>query len=110
MARYDAYVNATFNVYVRKAGAWTQIGQVTGVFYGSKTNNAASAAYGKTSFSNIQLGTGIEAFGITLASVDGGTVSSYRLDSVSWTASGAPSGVRSALPNGARTTVTVRPK
>jgi len=106
---YESNVNVTLGVWVRKSGSWVKITQVSTSFYGSYST-AGSKAYTVSYNGNVQLGNGIEAFGVTIDAVDGGTATGITLNQVSWTAQGASSSTRSALPNGATTTVTIRPK
>lgn len=107
---YELNVYVTFGVWVRRAGAWQKVTQVSGSFYGMY-NNANNQTYYANFDGSVQLGTGIEAFGVTVDSVDGGNApTSIDFTRVQWTAQGAAAGTRTALPNGSTTTVTVRPK
>ena len=106
---YEFNQSVTLGVWVRRSGAWQKAAQVVAYSYNPNTTQGQKTM-GWTFNQSIQLGTGIEAFGISLDSTDGTSATLDDINSISWTAGGAPSGERTALPNGATTTITVRPR
>ena len=106
---YVASVSITLGVWVRRSGAWQRLTQVYAQFDGEKSNGG-SAAYSAYYDGSLALGGGIEAFGVTVDGVSGGSNTVAHLTRVAWTSQGSAGGTRSALPNGTTTTITVRPR
>lgn len=100
--------NATIGLWVRRGGVWARVGQAdaSAFQYGVQGYNTVGWYYAGTH----QLGTGIEAFGITMDGTDQQACVVDDLQEVTWNGSGGGGGQRTALPNGSTTTVTVRPK
>lgn len=101
-------------IWVRRSGAWTKVTQVPAYasdYGGSGGQRTVRWYYNGT----LNLGTGIEAFGVTLDGYDNQGSSGWAalvddLTSVKWTVQPSTGTVSSAIPNGLKTTVTVRPK
>ena len=105
--------SVVLGIWVMRSGAWQKVTQVQGICNVQESSGGVKTrAY--TYSGTLQLGAGIQSFGVTIDSVDSGAVgSSATLDdivSIKWTAQGAGTGVRTALPNGVSTTITVRPR
>lgn len=101
--------NVTLGIWVRKSGAWTKVTQVYASAYQSG-GSGGTRTVGYSYSGTIQLGTGIEAFGVTVDSTSGSSASVDDLAQVNWTAQGSSGGTSSALYSGSTTTITVRPK
>jgi hypothetical protein len=99
----------TVAVYALKSGAWTFVGR-----YSVDARLAPTTAGGVKSFpwnfsANVQLGSGVQAIGITYETALLGTATLETFSHVIWQAPASAQTTRSATPNGERTTVTVRP-
>jgi hypothetical protein len=96
-------------IWAKKSGAWQQI--TTDTLYIEGGTNGANTYKTFDQIATYQLGSGVEAFGITI-SVNWGGYSPALSDfvHVKWTAPGTPSSTRTATPNGRTSKVTVRPQ
>ncbi len=96
-------------IWAKKSGVW-QLVSTDYVYVKGGTGEATTYS----SFSvnkSFQLGSGIEAFGLTIEGVEGGFNPGLSdFVSVAWTAPGAASSTRTATPSGRSGKVTVRPQ
>ncbi len=106
---YESNVFVTLGIWVRRSGAWQKVTSVYTSYYNNKST-ADSSNYSARFNGSVQLGGGIEAFGVTIDGVDGGTADDLTFNGVSWTAQGSSGSPSSALADGATTTITVMPK
>lgn len=100
---------AVIDIHVRKAGVWSRVGSLEA--YWSRTfNNMGGATYYEdilwSASGAIQFGSGVEGWGAKLANSGGLTA----FGPVTWTSAASPSGVRSALAPGAKTTIRITPQ
>lgn len=99
--------DVTVGLYAKKAGAWVKSGEAT--IYVNETvggGGIQTVAFGGVA--DVNMGPGVEAFGVAIERVNGTSAEMTDLTSVSWTAI-ASSGERSATPNGQLSTVVVSP-
>lgn len=106
------------SVYALKSGVWTLV--ATEAFYhtlyfsGYANSGWNPYSSGYTETRAVQLGSGVQKIGVTYSSYDGGS-GPYKggagsASNAAWTAPGAPSGTRTATPNGRLTRFTVTPR
>lgn len=105
--------SGTVAVWARKAGVWVQVGTAPWSFSGQFSNPTESPVSVPVSASysgEVQMGDGVESIGVTYGG--GGGLSSAQVASLatSWTSQSTPSGVRSALAPGAKTTIRIIPQ
>lgn len=107
-AWYSGFGYVNVGIWVKKAGAWSKATTVQVAAEGDGFGPPSAVAWSVTG--TFQLGTGVQAFGVTVESVeyDTNTASVTDLQSVSWTATSV-SGTRTATPSGQISKVTVRP-
>jgi len=105
---YEFSASVTLGIWVRRSGAWQKVTQVYAYAYSSGQSGTVTAYWYFNQ--SLNLGTGIEAFGVTLDATDGTSAVVNSISSIQWTAQGSSGGASSALPGGLKTTVTVRPK
>jgi len=107
-------VSGTVVLWARKAGVWAQVGTASWSHTGTYFNPGLSpisvpftAGYSGV----IQMGSSVESIGVTIGTAGAGT-SSVDVSSLStsWMSQSTPSGVRSALASGAKTTIRIIPQ
>lgn len=105
---WEFNASISLGLWVKRSGVWTRVDGATASAYqyGVAGSQTASWYYTGTH----QLGTGIEAFGVTMDGTDQQSAVVSDISEVRWNGTGAGSGTRTALPSGSSTTVTVRPK
>ena len=106
---------AVVDIFVRKSGVWSRAGSIEASWFQTFTNTGPTynADIFWTANGALQLGAGVEGWGATLVSHGGFTGDTGALTGfgpVSWSTSGTPSGVRSALAAGAKTTIRITPQ
>lgn len=109
MPYYAGTATVTIGLWAKKSGAWVKVGTTTKNVQGTDgVASSAGQAFSKTI--SVACGTGIEAFGITIDSVDNGTSGALTaFTSVTWVKT-TTSGVRSATPSSQKGRITVRPQ
>jgi hypothetical protein len=110
--QYYFGATAAVGIYAKKSGVWTRVMThyvtETATYYSSERFTIAWI-FSET----VQMGTGIQAFGVAIESVTGysnPTALIQSLSSVSWQAISNQGGESSATPDGQTTSVTVTPQ
>lgn len=108
MATYSASGTAKINFW-SYVGGWVKTGSdYVGV---SQSFGTAGSKTMNWTYSNaVQFQAGLTSFGVNVELYDGQSATLSEFNRVYWTAQGSGSGVRSATPNGQKSTITVRPK
>lgn len=116
---YSDFGTVWMNVYALKAGSWVLASQEA--FYHSASFQGGFIVAGWNSYGSsytetrgVQLGSGVQAVGISYAYTDGGSGpyagGGGSASNVAWTAPGTASSTRPALAAGAKTTFTILPR
>lgn len=108
MANWYVNGNLSVGIWAKKSGAWQKITNRIVFVYQSVPGSGLRTV---NWFLNdiFDLGTGVQAFGVTIESYSGNAAAVTDLASVSWTAQSA-SGERSATPSDQSTTAVVSPQ
>ena len=110
-----SYSYSTLKIWAFKSGAWVHIKDAWvetvvdpyGYPSGGLRTEDAYLSYSET----IQLGSGVTHIAVTFAGSDSGQPGAITgIGPINWQSQGSGSGVRSATPNGQKTSVTVRPQ
>lgn len=99
----DAYV--TLGIWAKKGGNWSKITNVDVYVSGQVSGAGYQSLYYNQTFA-VDLGPGVQAFGVT---VEGGDGTLADFVAAQWTSQQA-SGERSATPNGQQSTIQVVPQ
>jgi hypothetical protein len=106
---YQVSGNLVVGIWAKKGGVWAKIMNRNVTLYQNAYSDAGPHTLNWTLSGDFDLGTGVQAVGLTVESHDG--VSADVLDFVSLAWQGvATSGTRSATPNNEKSTVTVSPQ
>ena len=108
MATWTYYGTVTLGIWAKKAGAWQKQKQVTASVNASYSSGGARTLAFDRTF-EVDLGPGVEAFGVTVDATDGDASAITDFVSATWSAT-ATSSERSATPNGEKTTIVVIPQ
>lgn len=100
--------SVTLGIWALKSGVWQKVTTVDVPFYQQVGGYGQYTVNFDETFS-LNLGPGVQAFGVTVDSHTGTAASLTDFVSATWTGTSA-SGERSATPGGEQSTVTVRPQ
>jgi len=105
----DYYISGTvtLGIWSKKSAVWTQITEKVVTIY-ARYATAGSKTYNWDVTYDIDLGTGVQAFGVTVNATTGSGAALSDFVSAAWAAIAA-SGERSATPSGQLSSVIVRP-
>jgi hypothetical protein len=104
---YDTTV--TFSIWAKKNGTWTKVQTYTRSQNLGSSGTGGSKTFAMSVADTFQLGSGVQAFGVTIDSVVSGTAALTSFPTASWQAQGTSGGSSSATPNNQTSNVTVRP-
>lgn len=104
---YDAYV--TYGIWAKKNGTWTKVQSYTRAETLGSYGNGGPRTFNLSVADNFQLGSGVQAFGITIDAVASGSASLISFSKAAWQSQGSAGGSSSATPNNQTSNVTVRP-
>lgn len=108
MATWEAQGTARINFWSYNGG-WAKTGSDYVSAYGSYGNSGLKSM-GWTYNNGVTFAAGLTSFGVSVEVTDGDSAGISEFNRVYWTAQGSGGGVRSATPNGEKSTITVRPK
>jgi hypothetical protein len=95
-------------IWAKKAGVWVKITTQSVELYESVAGAGSYTVNWDVTY-DVDLGTAVQAFGVTVDSYDGTAAALTDFVSVAWTGTSA-TGDRSATPSSQNSTVTVRPQ
>jgi L-asparaginase II len=108
MATYIFEGTINVAIWALKAGAWQVVGNDSvSVFQRSGTGGTQSFSF--VSSATVQFGSGVQAFGLSIASHTVTSAAITAFSQVRWQAQGSSVAPSSATPNGQKGSVTVRP-
>jgi hypothetical protein len=100
--------SVTLGIWAKKAGAWAKVAERRIEIY-QEVGGAGNQAVNFDVNYDVDMGTAVQAFGVTVEAYEGVGATLTDFVSAVWTGTAA-SGERSATPNGQFSTVTVRPQ
>lgn len=104
---YDAYV--TYGIWAKKNGTWTKVQSYTRAETLGSYGNGGQRTFNLSVNDTFQLGSGVQAFGITIDAVQSGSATLTSFPTAAWQSQGTSGGSSSATPNSQTSNVTVRP-
>lgn len=107
-ATYAVRGSVTLGIWAKKAGVWTRMSTaVINLYQEYSTGGSRTLTWNYNG--SFDLGTGVDAVGITVESTTGSSAVVSDFTSLTWT-SQTSSSTRSATPNGESSVVTIRPQ
>lgn len=100
--------SVTLGIWAKKAGAWAKLAERRIEIY-QQVGGSGNQAINFDVTYDVDLGTAVQAVGVTVEAYEGVGAALTDFVSMTWTGTAA-TGERSATPNGQFSTVTVRPQ
>lgn len=110
---YEGTYAGTVTVWAKKSGVWQQIGTLSWTdtsFYSNPSNTNISEPFYAPFAGSLQMGENVQAIGVSIGDPGGVTNCNPSSINLAWTSAPAPSGTRTALAAGAKTTIKITPQ